>query len=162
MKKVFIFTSLVALSAISCTQPAKPAPVAEKPAETPAAPKEEVPKAKFPVNCFEQRFPDGSVLSFQYTEYYDDIVGILDYSFAEKDGAHGTFKGKKEGEIITATWSYIVEGSNQQEEIMVKITGDKASKASGELMETKGGLLKLKDPKNVKWDGEVFSRVQCD
>ena len=34
--------------------------------------------------------PDGSVLSFQYTEYYDDVVGILDYTFAEKDGAHGT------------------------------------------------------------------------
>jgi hypothetical protein len=162
MKKTFIFSSILALFAVSCIQPEKSAPVAAKPAETTPTPKPEVPKAKFPVNCFEERLQDGSVLSIQYTEYYDEIVGILDYSFAEKDGAHGTFKGTKEGNIITATWSYVVEGSNQKEEIMIKTEGDKAFKASGELMETKGGLLKLKDPKNVTWSDEVFTRVQCD
>jgi hypothetical protein len=105
--------------------------------------------------------PDGSVLSFQYTEYYDEVVGILDYSFSEKDGAHGTFKGKKEGNIIIADWSYMVEGSNQTEEIMVKIEGDKALKASGELKEGKGGVLSLKDPASATWE-ETFTRVRCD
>ncbi len=164
MYKVLFFAAALSIGGTACNQAEKTAPATtpEKTAETAPAPKPEVPKAKFPVNCFEQRMPDGSVLSFQYTDYYDDIVGILDYSFAEKDGAHGTFKGTKEGDIITATWSYVVEGSNQKEEIVVKINGDKAMKGSGELIETKSGVLKIKDPKTINWDGEVFTRVQCD
>ncbi|GAB4496714.1 MAG: hypothetical protein OHK0019_28950 [Saprospiraceae bacterium] len=159
MKSKFFLVAAACLFLFACNQPEKPAAsTAEKPAE-PAAPA--VPKAKFAVNCFEQRYPDGSVLSFQYTEYYEDVVGILDYSFAEKDGAHGTFKGKKNGDVITATWSYVVEGSNQTEEIMVKIEGDKAVKASGELVEGKDKVLRLKDATNATW-AETFTRVQCD
>ncbi len=154
--KMLLSVSLFAALFFSACGPTPPSPAAPA---APAAPA--LPVAKFPVYCYEQRMPDGSVLSFQYTDYYDDIVGILDYSFAEKDGAHGTFKGKKEGNVITAVWGYVVEGSQQQEEIMVKIEGDNAIKASGELMETPGGLLKLKDPAGASWV-ETFGRVQCD
>jgi hypothetical protein len=146
------------LLAAACNQPEKQPPPAEK---TPEPPPPAVQKAKFPVHCFEQRFPDGSVLSFQYTEYYEDVVGILDYTFAEKDGAHGTFKGKMNGNTITALWSYTVEGAQQAEEIIVKIEGDKALKASGELREGKNGVLSIKDPAGITWD-ETFTRVQCD
>jgi len=133
------------------------------PADSPAAPAAEtaLPKAKFAVHCFEDRYPDGSVLSLQYTEYYDDIVGILDYSFYEKDGAHGTFKGTKNGNLITATWSYTIEGSEQTEEILIKIEGDKALRASGELTEGEAGTLVLKDPAKLSWE-EMFKRVACD
>lgn len=159
MNKSLITIVLFASFIAACQQTEKsiPAPVAA-PAPAPPA----TPKAKFPVNCFEQHMPDGSVLSFQYTEYYDQIVGILDYTFAEKDGAHGTLKGTKEGDIITALWSYTVEGSEQQEEVVFKITGDKAAKGNGELTETKSGVLKLKDPAKVDWTAEVFTRVNCD
>lgn len=131
--------------------PAAPAPAAETAS----------PKAKFPVHCFENREPDGSVLSFQYTEYYDQIVGILDYSFADKDGAHGTFTGTKEGNLITVTWSFTIEGSEQTEEVLFKIEGDKAFRGYGELMEGEAGTLVLKDPAKVNWE-ETFTRVQCD
>lgn len=157
MKNKLLLPAAICLFFVACNQHEKPAP--PPPPAEPAAPA--VPKAKFAVNCFEQRFPDGSVLSFQYTEYYNDVVGILDYTFAEKDGAHGTFKGKKKDNLITATWSYTVEGSNQTEEILIKIEGDKATKAFGELKEGKGGALSLKDPAAVTW-AETFTRVQCD
>ncbi|MFN8304922.1 MAG: hypothetical protein U0U46_20735 [Saprospiraceae bacterium] len=140
----------------ACQNAEKTAPAA--PAPAPAA---EVAKARFPVHCYEQKLPDGSTISFQYTEYYDDVVGILDYSFYEKDGAHGTFKGKKEGNLIKATWNYLVEGATQSEEILVRIDGDKAAKASGELMEGKDGTLMLKDPATATWE-ETFLQVQCD
>lgn len=162
MKKLLSVLAVCTLLLTACTQSPDPAPAA--PVTTAPAPKPEpapAPKAKFPVHCFEQRMSDGSVLSFQYTEYYDDVVGILDYTFAQKDGAHGTFVGKKEGNIIKATWSYVVEGSNQKEEIMVRVQGDKAVKASGELTEGKGGMLMLKDPATATWE-ESFTRVQCD
>lgn len=162
MNKLLITTVLLAVLAASCQQPEKTAAAPAAPVATPAPAQPAIAKAKFPVNCFEQRLPDGSVLSFHYTEYYDQIVGILDYTFAEKDGAHGTLKGTKEGDIITALWSYTVEGSDQQEEVIFKITGDKAAKGSGELTETKSGVLKLKDPAKVDWTAEVFTRVNCD
>lgn len=153
MKKLLPAALFAALLVSACgpTPPSPPPSPAEQP----------LPEAKFPVHCYEQRLPDGSVLSFQYTEYYDDIVGILDYSFAEKDGAHGTFKGQKVGNVITAVWDYTVEGAQQQEEIMVKIEGNKAIKASGELVEAPGGLLKLKDPAGASWV-ETFDQVACD
>ena len=138
------------------------------PSGQPAAPTTPAPaagnapsKGKFPVHCFEIRESDGSVLSFQYTEYYDQIVGILDYSFYDKDGAHGTFEGKKEGDIIAATWSYTIEGSPQKEKILIRIDGDRARRAQGELTEEKDGTLRLKNPSAATWD-EVFTRVQCD
>lgn len=161
MKNQIFYSLFVAATVLlfSCQTPEKPASETPPPAAPPAA--STSPRAKFPVNCFEQRLPDGSVLSFQYTEYYDQVVGILDYTFAEKDGAHGTFTGKKEGDIITATWSYVVEGSSQREEIMVKIDGDMARKASGELVESKDGVLRLKDAASAEWQ-ETFTRVQCD
>ncbi|MDZ4683150.1 MAG: hypothetical protein SH848_12505 [Saprospiraceae bacterium] len=151
MKHLKLFPLAIGLLLSACTPSEKPM----TPPEAPSA------KAQFPVHCFEQRFPDGSVLSFQYTEYYEDIVGILDYTFAEKDGAHGTFKGTKDGNVITATWNYTVEGSNQTEEVMFKIEGDKAMKASGELMEDKDGKLKMKDPASATWE-ETFTKVECD
>lgn len=119
------------------------------------------PKAKFAVHCFEDRQSDGSVLSLQYTEYYDQIVGILDYSFYDKDGAHGTFKGVKDGNLITATWSYTIEGSEQTEEILIKIEGDKAFRGYGELTEGEAGTMVLKDPAKARWE-DTFTRVECD
>lgn len=156
MKNLALCFAAAALLFTACNTPS-PAP-APAPAPKPAP---ELAKAKFPVNCFENRMPDGSVISFQYTEYYDDIVGILDYTFTDKDGAHGTFKGKKEGDIITATWNYTIEGSEQTEQVMFKIEGDKATRASGELTEGKDGSLHMKDPAHAKWE-ETFSRVRCD
>lgn len=156
MKKLKHLPLAIALLLSACNPAEKPSPIVPVEADTTAAA-----KAKFPVHCYEQRFPDGSVLSFQYTEYYERIVGILDYSFAEKDGAHGTLKGTKDGDLITATWSYTVEGSNQEEVVLFKIEGDKALKASGELMEEADGTLVLKDPTTATWE-ETFKQVECD
>ena len=51
------------------------------------------------VHCFESRLPDESVLRFQYTEHGGGITGVLDYDFAEKDGAHGTLTGQRDGDV---------------------------------------------------------------
>ncbi|MFM9948062.1 MAG: hypothetical protein ACKV1O_09005 [Saprospiraceae bacterium] len=157
MKNLNLLQLAFGLLLSACNPPERPM----TPPEAPVAPEAPAAKAKFPVHCFEQRMPDGSVISFHYTEYYDDIVGILDYSFAEKDGAHGTFKGTKDGNVITATWNYIIEGSNQVEVVVFKIEGDKAMKASGELEETPDGKLQMKDPTTATWE-ETFTKVECD
>lgn len=158
MKNILFVLSGFALLA-ACTPAEKPAATAVAPTAPAAAPA--VPKAKFATHCFEQHLPDSSVFCLYYTVYYDEITGILDYTFTDKDGAHGTFKGTMNDNLITATWDYVVEGSHQTEDILIKIEGDKAYRANGELKEDKDGRLSLKDPSKVNWD-EVYTRVQCD
>ncbi len=43
----------------------------------------------------------------------------------------------------------------------IKIEGDKALRASGELTEGEAGTLVLKDPAKLSWE-ETFTRVECD
>ncbi|MCC6461000.1 MAG: hypothetical protein IT260_11050 [Saprospiraceae bacterium] len=157
--KNFLFALFCLTLMAACNSGEKSAATATT-APAPAIPPA-VPKAKFAVHCFEQHLPDSSVFSLHYTVYYETIVGILDYTFTDKDGAHGTFTGTLTDNVISATWNYSIEGSEQTEEILIKIEGDKAYRGYGELQEGKDGHLTLKDPSQVKWE-DAFTRVQCD
>ncbi|MCW5922110.1 MAG: hypothetical protein KIS77_07205 [Saprospiraceae bacterium] len=148
MNKLSLSVLIASLVLAFCKQP-------EKPATT----KGTAPQAT--IQCFESRLPDGSVLKFQYSELNTEVGGVLEYDFAEKDDARGTFKGKKEGDIITAIWTHTVEGQTQSQEIMVKIEGDKAMKANGELESGQDGVLRLKDKATASWS-ETFERVTCE
>ena len=87
------------------------------------------------------------------------VTGTYDWTPWEQDGAHGTVTGKKEGEMISLMYDYTIEGSNQQQEMLLKMTGDQLAEADGELVEAGGGALKLKDPSNVKF--LTFTKVTC-
>lgn len=87
------------------------------------------------------------------------VSGTYDWVPYEKDSARGTFTGKKEGDIIMAVYNYMIEGSQQQQEMMFKLTGEQLAEAQGELEEAAGGLLKLKDPSNVEY--LPFTKVNC-
>lgn len=143
---------------LACAQPA-PAP-AEPAAETTPTTDTTAAQSQFSAHCYESRMPDGSALSFQFFDYYGEVVGILDYTFAEKDGAHGTIKGTRDGNMITAKWSYTVEGSEQAEEVVFKLENNKAFKGNGELVEGEDGTLRLKDPAKATWE-ESFDQVNC-
>ncbi|MBI5913795.1 MAG: hypothetical protein HY842_00315 [Bacteroidetes bacterium] len=86
------------------------------------------------------------------------VSGTYDWAPWEKDGAHGTLSGKKEGDMLHVTYDYVIEGSNQQEQMMFKMTGEQLAEAQGELVD-EGGVLKLKDPANVKY--LTFQKVAC-
>lgn len=154
--KSFIFSFGFVLFAAACGQSPQPA-LAET---TAARPADEAGSEKTTEECFENRLPDGSVLTFTFTQKGKKVSGVLDYTFAEKDGAHGTFEGKRDGDIIHAVWNYTVEGSQQSEQIMVRIEEQQAVKATGELVEGPKGELVLKDPEHAEW-AEKFPRVSC-
>lgn len=101
------------------------------------------------------------MLSFQFTDYDGGVVGILDYAFKEKDSAHGTFSGRREGDLITARWTHTVEGATQTQDVLVRLESDRAVKANGELVEGPDGVLRLKDAAAAVFN-EAFARVQCD
>jgi hypothetical protein len=112
------------------------------------------------VHCFESRLPDESVLRFQYTEHGGGITGVLDYDFAEKDGAHGTLTGQRDGEVITALWTRTIEGVTETQEVRIRIERDRAVKANGELVGGTDKVLRLRDPEHAIFN-ETFDRVRC-
>ena len=89
----------------------------------------------------------------------DDASGDYHWHPFEKDGGHGTFKGKKVGNLINADYTYTIEGSTQIESIVFKLDGDKLMKGEGELVE-KGDKLVPKDASKLKFT-DVYNKVDC-
>jgi hypothetical protein len=87
------------------------------------------------------------------------VSGTYDWIPYEKDSARGTLSGKKEGDLLKLTYDYMIEGSQQQEEKLMKLTGDQLADGEGELVEGEGGMLKLKDPASVAF--QPMTKVDC-
>lgn len=109
--------------------------------------------------CFEYIFNKKDITTVQLVMKGDIVTGEMHWHPYQKDGAHGTLKGVKKGDVITADYAYMIEGSNQMEEVVFKLEGDKLSKLEGELME-KGEKLVLKDPAKAKYT-EVYPKTDC-
>ncbi len=91
----------------------------------------------------------------------DEITGEMNWTPWEKDGAVGTLKGKKVGNEIVVDYDYMIEGSNQSEEKIFKIDGDKLLIKEGELIEGKDGKLVMKDPVKAVFK-ETLVKVKCN
>ena len=89
----------------------------------------------------------------------DEVTGTYDWIPAEKDAARGTLTGTIKNGIITAVYDYMIEGSNQKEEVVFKMEINQLLVKKGELEEV-GGILKLKNPATAKFS-EVIPRVIC-
>ncbi len=87
------------------------------------------------------------------------VTGTYDWAPWEKDGSTGTLKGRKQDDILTLLYDYTIEGSNQQEEKIMKLTGDLLAEAEGELTEAEGGVLKIKEGTTPNW--KALSKVNC-
>ncbi len=87
------------------------------------------------------------------------VTGSFEWSPWEKDGAHGTLTGKQEGDLLKVMYDYTIEGSNQQEEKVFKLTGDQLQEGEGELTEGEGGILKIKDATKLTWN--PLTKVPC-
>jgi hypothetical protein len=133
------------------TTPTAPAPVTAT-APTPA------PTAATGTTCYEMRFKK-DVTAVELTIKGDDVTGFYAWEPYEKDGGHGSLKGKKTGDQITAIFNYMIEGSIQSEEVMFKMEGGKLLKSTNELVDKKGVSV-IKDKTKMKW-GETFSPTDC-
>jgi hypothetical protein len=113
---------------------------------------------KADIICFVQKFKK-DISEIQLVITGNDVAGDYHWHPYQKDGGHGTLKGIKKDSIITADWSYTIEGSNQIEEVVFKMEGDKLLKAEGAL-EDKSGRLVIKDKSKMKFS-EVFNKANC-
>ncbi len=90
----------------------------------------------------------------------ETVTGKYHWHPHEKDGGHGTIAGKIQGGIADVMYDYTIEGSNQKEQMMFKIEGDKVVQIIGEL-EDKDGILRIKDAsKPVRTD--AFVKGACN
>ena len=87
------------------------------------------------------------------------VTGSYDWQPHEQHGASGTLTGKKEGDLLRLMYDFTIEGSNQQQEMVLKMTGDQLAEGEGELTEGEGGILKIKDASKLTW--KQFVKVDC-
>jgi len=108
--------------------------------------------------CFEERVGK-DLTNVRLIINGDSVTGNMEWLPWEKDRARGTLKGKKNGNEIIADYDYIIEGSNQLEEKVFILDGDKLLIKSGELEEKNGKLL-MKDPAKATI-GQTLTKKVC-
>lgn len=97
--------------------------------------------------------------SVKLTVIGNEVTGTYNWIPAEKDSARGTLTGTIKNGIITAVYDYMIEGSNQKEEMIFKMEVNQLLVKKGELTEA-GDMLKLKNPESAEFS-EVIPRVLC-
>jgi hypothetical protein len=156
MKKM---TFALAMSLLFCacenSKPQASTTVAEPPKPVVEAPP---PPIKADTTCFVEKIKK-DISEIQLVIAGNDVTGEYHWHPYQKDGGHGTLKGTKKDSLITADWSYTIEGANQIEEVVFKMEGDKLLKAAGAL-EDKSGRLVIKDKSKMKFS-EVFNTANC-
>jgi hypothetical protein len=66
-------------------------------------------------------------------------------------GARGSLEGIVNGGVIQVVYDYTIEGSEQSEEMVLKLEGDTLLIGEGELEDAGNGRLKLKEPNKVSF-----------
>jgi hypothetical protein len=108
--------------------------------------------------CYAMRFKK-DITAVQLTITGEDVIGYYAYEPYEKDGGHGSIKGKMNGDIITGQNEFMIEGSIETEEVMFKIAGDKLLQAQGVFDEKLGKFL-FTDKTKLTWK-ETFASTDC-
>ena len=94
------------------------------------------------------------------------ITGNMEWLPYEKDGAIGVITGRIKNDTISGYFNYMIEGSNQSEEIELKIVNNQLLQWNSELIENSdsdGGdpVLNFKDKSVGKWSSP-FSTFDCN
>ena len=88
------------------------------------------------------------------------VSGTQTWEVPDAHGTIGSLEGKAgENGLLRMRHDYTIEGADQSEEVIYKIEGDTLLLGEGELVESDGGLLKLKDPSKVEFT-KVLKRVR--
>lgn len=92
----------------------------------------------------------------------EDVSGIRTWVVPEAHGTQGSLEGKiGEGGLLNLRHEYVIEGADQSEEVIYKLQGDSLLLGEGELVESDGGILKLKNPSRVVFS-KTLKRVRVD
>lgn len=100
---------------------------------------------------FENATPEETLrISLSFEE--DKVYGMQIWELREAHGSRGSLQGTAEDNgLLHLKHEYTIEGSDQTEEVLYKLEGDQLLIGEGELEESGGGILKLKDPGKVQF-----------
>lgn len=89
-----------------------------------------------------------------------NITGKMLYDNFEKDGSHGTLKGKADGDILKLYYDFNSEGMRSVMEVYFKLVPGGLLRGSGD-MNVKGDTTYFTSGINYS-DKEAFSKIDCD
>jgi hypothetical protein len=158
MKSVY-FSLFFALTLLFACKNETSKPVVQAPAPTPPPVAAPAPVAPSPTSCYVMNVGK-DITAVELTTIGEAVTGYYAWEPFEKDGGRGSLKGTKTGDVITAIFQYMIEGSIQSEEVMFKLEGDKLMQASAPLDDVKGVSV-IKDKTKIDWTKEVFATVDC-
>ncbi len=112
-------------------------------------------EAKEQVLFFEKIEPD-AIRTVKLEIIGNQVSGSDIWQPTDGHGASGSLNGTIEGDRIHAKYDYFIEGSEQSEERIFKLQGDKLFIGEGELMDPEdNGHLVLKNAKNVTFENSL-------
>lgn len=93
----------------------------------------------------------------------DSVLGYMHWQPWEKDGAYGTISAVKTGNKIFGVYDYMIEGSEQSQEVLFKIIDGKLYQGEGELTEIPGEsvMLVYKDTSTLEFT-TTFRVIACE
>lgn len=153
MKQVFFFTFLTVTFLFCC-----------KPTTTSSEKKESIDdngtKAVEPItSCYLLKFGK-DINAFQVTVNPDNSAeGFIAWEPFEKDGGRGFFEGKKENNLLTGDFTYMIEGSIQTEEVVFKIVDEGVAKERGTLDDS-GERFIIVDKSSLSFE-DIYKKVDC-
>lgn len=79
----------------------------------------------------------------------EKVSGTKAWQPKGEHGARGYLDGIVNGDVIQVLWTFEIEGSEQSEEMVLKLDGEQLFVGKGELVEGGNGRMNLKEPNKV-------------
>ncbi len=145
MKHIFLLTLMSALGLISCSENRME--------------RSEQPQSRS-TKCYMSVIRNDSMM-MQITVNDDQVEGLLQYNFDEKDDNNGSIAGTLKGDTLFLDYTYNAEGKTSVREIAFLYDDKKYIPGYGPMEELNGKLI-FKDKLAIRFDeAHAFKTVEC-
>jgi hypothetical protein len=105
------------------------------------------------MTCFAQRNGD-NLSAIQLIVQGDSVSGYIAQNIGDKPGAAGFFNGVKQGERITADYTFYMDNALQTHEIVLKLNGGNLYQGAGSMI-LENDKMTLRDKNALQWMGPL-------
>ena len=116
-------------------------------------------KSTLEIGCYEYK-SDGNNIKMEITEVNENVTGVLNIAFAEKDTNQGKFVGTLNGNKLIGTYTFNSEGTKSSREMAFLVKDNQLIEGYGDLNEDG---TKFKDVNTIKYTSTMpLTKVDCD
>lgn len=91
----------------------------------------------------------------------EEVNGVLDYDFFEKDKSSGILEGKLTDNILRASYTYQAEGTKSTRNVVFKLMGDQAYEGLADSADTQGNPVFNASNELLKFDPVPYKKQAC-